>query len=122
MKPSRNCLIRALFMTQSSSMLGSKWEEYVLSIQPRDVGRVEDRKKGSGRGKEGAGWREGGNLKPGMSTGLPQNTIALKPIPMGFSQNACCLSVSFFPTWKDQFYSCAIEDQIELWLLDNSQS
>lgn len=59
MKPSRNCLIRALFMTQPSSILGSKWEEYVLSIQPRDVGRVEDRKKGSGRGK-GRGGLEGG--------------------------------------------------------------
>lgn len=51
MKPSRNCLIRALFMIQPSSILGSKWEEYVLSIQPRGTGRVEDRKKGSGRGK-----------------------------------------------------------------------
>lgn len=49
MKPPRNCLIRALLMTQPSSILGSKWEEYILSIQPRGVGRVEDGKRGSVR-------------------------------------------------------------------------
>lgn len=64
MKPPRNCLIRALFMIQPSSILGSKWEEYMLSIQPRGVGRVEDRKRGSGRGK-GRDGLEGENLKPG---------------------------------------------------------